>query len=56
LLIADLGKDGKLLQLARESASRILDDDPNLEKSENKLIRMQIETTKKSAVNWSRIS
>jgi len=56
LLIADLGKDGALLQLARESATRILEEDPNLEKSENKVIRMQIEQTGKSAVNWSRIS
>jgi len=56
LLIADLGKDGKLLQLARESAMRILEADPNLEKSENKVIRVQVEQTRKSAVNWSRIS
>jgi ATP-dependent DNA helicase RecG len=56
LLIANLGKDGKLLHLARESAIRILEDDPNLEKSENKVIRMQIDQTRKSAINWSRIS
>jgi ATP-dependent DNA helicase RecG len=56
LLIADLGKDGKLLQLARESAIRVLEADPNLEKTENKVIRLQVEQTKKSAVNWSRIS
>ena len=56
LLIADLGKDGKLLQLARESAIRILENDPDLEKSENKVIRMQIDQTRKSAINWSRIS
>lgn len=56
LLIADLGKDGKLLQLARESAIRVLETDPNLEKGENKVIRLQVEQTKKSAVNWSRIS
>ena len=56
LLIADLGKDGKLLQLARESAIQVLETDPNLEKIENKVIRLQVEQTKKSAVNWSRIS
>jgi len=56
LLIADLGKDGKLLQVARETASRILDDDPDLNKSENKMIRMQVDATRKSSVNWSRIS
>lgn len=56
LLIADLGKDGKLLQTARETAIRILEDDPDLEKNNNKVIRQQIEQTQKSAVNWSRIS
>lgn len=56
LLIADLGKDGKLLQLARESAIRILEEDPNLEKSQNKVIRTQVEHTRKSTINWSRIS
>jgi len=56
LLIADLGKDGKLLQEARDMASQILENDPDLEKPENKVIRMQVEATRKSAVNWSRIS
>lgn len=56
LLIADLARDGKLLQQARETAIRVLEDDPNLEKSENKVIRIQVEQTKKSTVNWSRIS
>ena len=56
LLIADLGKDGKLLQLARESATRILEEDQNLEKSQNKVIRTQVEQTRKSTINWSRIS
>jgi len=56
LLIADLGKDGKLLQVARETALRVLEADPNLEKPENKPIRIQVEATRKSAVNWSRIS
>jgi ATP-dependent DNA helicase RecG len=56
LLIADLGKDGQLLQLARENAIKILEDDPNLEKPENKVIKIQIESMRTSAVNWSRIS
>ncbi len=56
LLIADLGKDGKLLQEARDSAIAILAADPNLELNENKVIRMQVEQIRNSAVNWSRIS
>jgi ATP-dependent DNA helicase RecG len=56
LLIADLGKDGDLLKVAREEAQAILQADPGLEKPENKTIRQQVESMKKSAVNWSRIS
>ncbi len=56
LLIADLSKDGKLLQRAREAANEILINDPELKKMENALIRTQIESVKKTAVNWSRIS
>jgi ATP-dependent DNA helicase RecG len=56
LLIADLGKDGKILQAARETATRVLEADPELLKAENKVIRIQVENTKKAAVNWSKIS
>ncbi len=56
LLIADLGKDGEILKQAREEAQRILENDPSLEKEENRTIRLQIESMKKTAVNWSRIS
>jgi ATP-dependent DNA helicase RecG len=56
LLIADLGKDTKVLEMARECAIRVLESDPSLEKIENKDIRTQVEQTKKTAVNWSRIS
>lgn len=56
LLIADLGKDGLLLQQARDVAISVLEADPDLEKPENKLIKTQIESLRKTAVNWSRIS
>jgi ATP-dependent DNA helicase RecG len=56
LLIADLGKDGLLLQQARDAAIQLLESDPSLEKPENKLIRTQIASLRKTAVNWSRIS
>jgi ATP-dependent DNA helicase RecG len=56
LLIADLGKDGELLKTARVAAQTILASDPLLQQAENRMILQQIESTKKSAVNWSRIS
>ena len=56
LLIADLGKDGKLLQHARTVASQILEEDPELIRSENIVIKTQVESMRKSSINWSRIS
>jgi ATP-dependent DNA helicase RecG len=56
LLIADLGKDGQILQQAREAANEILTKDPNLEKPENAVIKTQVLSLRKTVVNWSRIS
>jgi ATP-dependent DNA helicase RecG len=56
LLIADLSKDSEVLQLARETAIAVLENDPELTKPENSVIRNQIQAKKKTAVNWSRIS
>ncbi len=56
LLIADLGKDGELLQQAREVAQSVLEKDPLLQQPDNRMILQQIESIKKTAVNWSRIS
>lgn len=56
LLIADLSKDGELLKVAREEASRILENDPTLENPHNISILRQVESMKKTVVNWSRIS
>lgn len=55
LLIADLGKDSKLLQTAREEALAVLTDDPALMKTENIMIRNQVELFDDAATNWSRI-
>jgi ATP-dependent DNA helicase RecG len=56
LLIADLGKDGEILQHARDLARQILQVDPDLEKPEHRAIRVQIDSAKKMVMNWSRIS
>ena len=56
LLIADLGKDGHILQKARETAIFIMNEDPQLTKPENKVIKTQIESMRTDSVNWSRIS
>lgn len=56
LLIADLGKDGHILHQARQAAQDILQQDPELDLPMHQNIKRQIETQKKNAVNWSRIS
>lgn len=56
LLIADLGKDGKVLQRARQRAMQVLTSDPELTAPENVVIRVQVESMRKTAINWSRIS
>jgi len=50
LLIADLGKDGKILQDARQLATEIIDNDPDLRRPENQVIRTQIESIPKSSL------
>lgn len=56
LLIADLGKDSTILQAAREEAIRILQEDPDLTKPDNASIKIQVESMRKTSINWSRIS
>jgi len=56
LLIADLGKDNELLKIARETAIQVLTSDPELNHPENAVIKTQIESMRKTVINWSRIS
>ena len=56
LLIADLGKDQVVLQQAREAAIEVLNSDPDLKQPANSVIRQQIDSMRKTVVNWSRIS
>lgn len=54
--IADLAKDGKILQTAREVAARILDNDPALEKPINQRLKYFIASQGKQFKHWSLIS
>ena len=56
LKIADIAKDGQLLQYVREIAERLLDDDPEGVKSENQIVWQQLKELRKKNVNWSVIS
>ena len=54
--LADLSKDQRILQIAREVAARILDQDPNLEKPINARLKHYMKTHAKKFKAWSRIS
>ncbi|MBK7477702.1 MAG: ATP-dependent DNA helicase RecG [Haliscomenobacter sp.] len=56
LYIADLAKDGKILQAAREMAERILGEDPQLQRPENDTLRHFLAQDKREWKGWSRIS
>lgn len=56
LRIADLAKDGRILQTAREVAARILDTDPTLERPEHHPLKWFLEKHGKELKGWSRIS
>ena len=56
LLIADLAKDSKILELARQAAKEMIENDPNLHKPEHTQVRTQVDSIRKNVVNWSRIS
>lgn len=56
LKIADIARDGQLLQYVREIAERLLDADPNGEHPENAIVWQQLKELRKKNVNWSVIS
>ena len=56
LIIADLEKDGHLLQVARTAVIDLLEKDPQLEQDKNAVIQQQVDRQKKSAINWNRTS
>ena len=56
LKIANLAQDGKMLEIARNAARDILDDDPQLEKPENRILAQQLRKMKTNTLNWGSIS
>lgn len=56
LRLADITKDGAILQHARGVAAEILDDDPSLEKPIHAALLNEMKREQKSSVNWGRIS
>ena len=56
LKIADIARDGQLVQLARDEAQRIIDDDPECRKTEYQLLWNRLAALRKTNINWGAIS
>ena len=56
LKIANLAQDGKMLEIARRAAMEILENDPQLEDNENKVMANQLKKMKTNTLNWGSIS
>ena len=56
LKIANLARDGQVLQLAREAAAHIIDSDPYEHNPENEIVWRRMKELKKTMINWGEIS
>ena len=56
LKIADIARDGQIVQLARDQAQKIIDDDPKCEKAEHALLWHRLAELRKTNINWASIS
>ena len=56
LKIADIARDGQLLQYVRDVANRIVDEDPTGTRPENAILWRQLQALRKTNINWAAIS
>ena len=56
LKIADIARDGQLVQLARDEAQRIIDDDPTCTDTKYLMLWNRLRELRKTNINWAAIS
>ena len=56
LKIANIARDGQLVQMAREEAQKIIDDDPDCAKAEYVTLWNRLRELRNTNVNWAAIS
>jgi len=56
LKIADLGKDGAILQVAREKAFAILNDNPTLDEPQYQKLKTKLDALNTNSIQWQSIS
>ena len=55
LKLANLAQDGQILQLARQAAQNIIDEDMNFDLQKNKVYERQLILKQMNRPNWSKI-
>jgi ATP-dependent DNA helicase RecG len=56
LKIADIARDGQIVQMARDEAQKVIDADPTCEKQEFSLLWNRLKELRKTNINWAAIS
>ena len=56
LKIANIARDGQLVQMARDEAQRIIEDDPTCEKTVYQMLWQRLKELRKTDINWAAIS
>ena len=56
LKIADIARDGQLVQMARDEAQKIIDDDPTCTADKYQLLWNRLKELRKTNINWGAIS
>ena len=56
LKIADIARDGQLIQMARDEAQKIIDDDPECTSPRYQMLWNRLRQLRKDNINWSAIS
>lgn len=56
LKIADIARDGQIVQMARDEAQKIINNDPLCQKIEYEMLWKRLKELRKTNINWSAIS
>ena len=56
LKIADIARDGQIVQLARDQAQKIIDADPNCDNPANHILWQRLAALRRTNINWGAIS
>lgn len=56
LKIADIARDGQIVQVARDEAQAIIDEDPTCQSVKYQILWLHLQELRKTNINWSAIS